>query len=70
MGVPVSLDDKQALSNFIDAMKDAEEAARAMAYTREQSSWLLIAEQVSAVRGLATRMAAESVLLLPGRYRA
>ncbi len=63
----MALDDREALSNFISSMKDAEEAARAMAYTTEQPAWLKVVENVAAIRSLATKMAVKksSLILSP-----
>lgn len=60
----MALDDRAALSNFIDSMKDAEEAARAMAYTTESPAWLKVVENVAAIRALATKMATKRSLIL------
>lgn len=53
----MALDDREALSNFIDALERAEEAARAMAFTRQQEAWLKVVDVVHAVRQAAVSLA-------------
>jgi hypothetical protein len=60
------LDEREALSNLIDALRRAESSARQLALTRDQPQWIkvgaLLAEVRSRVVGLAQRAKVDRLL--------
>lgn len=59
LGLP-ALDDREALRNFIDAMKVAESAAKQMAFYTSEPAWLKIENALAGTRTLATSISLAS----------
>lgn len=62
LGIP-AMNDHEALSNFVDALRIAEAAAKQMAFYTDQPAWIIVEHQLGTMRERAVALAQRGFVL-------